>query len=304
MSNKISIIMATYNRAHYILETLDSIKNQTYSNFECIIIDDGGTDNTHQVIAPILTTDPRFSFFKRTDNYTKGLPGSRNYGLDLAQGDYIIFFDDDDIVHPQLLEISLQTIKSYDFVHFQKKSFIDQKPSFVDQSITNSKVISTQNIFEIITNQIAIASCTVLWSKKVFKTNRFIETLMYAEEWELYTRIFSQNIQGLVIDNFLYFNRKHENSNTSEFYRDNPVRRDSYAKAILYVAKNLKHYKLLNNTISDHLINKSLRFSEFNLTNDLIKVYSNSNLDKIFWNFKLSYLKLKFRIYNNLKKCK
>ena len=53
MKPTITIIMATYNRAHFILETLHSIQNQTYENWECIIIDDGGTDNTQEVITPI-----------------------------------------------------------------------------------------------------------------------------------------------------------------------------------------------------------------------------------------------------------
>ena len=96
MEKKVSIIMATYNRAQFIMETLNSIKNQTYKNWECLIIDDGGSDNTEDVIAPLLKKDTRFKFLKRTDKYLKGLPGCRNYGLDVAQGDYIIFFDDDD----------------------------------------------------------------------------------------------------------------------------------------------------------------------------------------------------------------
>src|SRR5258705_6384267 len=102
---KVTIIMATYNRSHFILETLSSIQNQTYSEWECLIIDDGGTDNTLEIITPVLDTDLRFKFVKRPDQYKKGLPGCRNYGLDLAKGDYIIFFDDDDIVHPQNLEL-------------------------------------------------------------------------------------------------------------------------------------------------------------------------------------------------------
>ena len=86
----VSIIMATYNRAHFIVETLHSIQNQTFKNFECLIIDDGGTDDTLQVINPILNEDTRFQFLKRSVNYTKGLPGCRNFGLDIAKGEYII----------------------------------------------------------------------------------------------------------------------------------------------------------------------------------------------------------------------
>ena len=65
----VSIIMATYNRAQFIVETLISIQNQTFENWECLIIDDGGTDNTVEVISPILKTDSRFSYQKRTKSY-------------------------------------------------------------------------------------------------------------------------------------------------------------------------------------------------------------------------------------------
>ena len=61
--------MATYNRAHFIVETLLSIQNQTYKNWECHIIDDGGTDNTVEVIQPVLLNDNRFIFNKRPEKY-------------------------------------------------------------------------------------------------------------------------------------------------------------------------------------------------------------------------------------------
>ena len=115
MKVSISIIMATFNRAHFIVETLNSIQNQTFNNFECLIIDDGSTDNTVEVITPFLENDKRFKYYKRTPNYNKGLPGSRNYGLDLAKGDFIIFFDDDDYIHSKNLEININVLQNNDF---------------------------------------------------------------------------------------------------------------------------------------------------------------------------------------------
>ena len=83
--------MATYNRAHFIAETLETITAQTFENWECLVIDDGGTDNTNEIINSILEQDNRFQFLKRPDRYKKGLAGCRNYGLDLAKGDCVIF---------------------------------------------------------------------------------------------------------------------------------------------------------------------------------------------------------------------
>ena len=68
----VSIIIPTYNRAHLISETLRSIKLQTYQNWECIIIDDGSTDNSAEVIAEFCAQDNRSQFFKRPQNQPKG----------------------------------------------------------------------------------------------------------------------------------------------------------------------------------------------------------------------------------------
>src|SRR5690606_26015743 len=107
---KISIIMATFNRAHLIGEALTSIQNQSYTDWECIIVDDNCTDNTKTIVETFIKNDLRFRYYLRHGNYKKGISGSRNFGIDLARGKSIIFFDDDDIVHPRNLEICLEQI--------------------------------------------------------------------------------------------------------------------------------------------------------------------------------------------------
>lgn len=114
----ISIIIATYNRAAYIAETLTSIANQTYEDFECIIIDDGSTDCTEEIISRFFDEDKRFIYFKRPDTVPKGANYSRNYGYTLSKGDYVKFFDSDDVMLPTHLEISMKVLQegNYDFV--------------------------------------------------------------------------------------------------------------------------------------------------------------------------------------------
>src|SRR5690606_18148677 len=221
--------MATYNRMHFIVETLKSIQAQTYVHWECLIIDDGSVDNTIDVIEPILKEDNRFKYYKRPPSYKKGLPGSRNYGLDLALGGYIIFFDDDDIVHPLCLEVvisALKSIKNSFFCNFKKEAFFGE----FDYGSMNScreyhLEITRDNLLEnVITQKIPFASCTVLWKKECFTDNFFNEDLMYAEEWECYQRILSNKYIGVLVDKVLYYNRKHEKSNTGEFWKGDKVR--------------------------------------------------------------------------------
>jgi GalNAc5-diNAcBac-PP-undecaprenol beta-1,3-glucosyltransferase len=303
---KTTIIIATYNRAHFIKQTLNSILAQTYSNWECLIIDDGGTDNTLEVITPILNKDSRFKFLKRPDNYKKGLPGCRNYGIDLTQGDYIIFFDDDDIVHPDNLKINVEVIQNLnvDFCHYQKMSFEKQQPIINNTPITIVAPLTREDIKKVVTQEIGLASCTVLWKKKCFNTIRFNETLLYAEEWECYTRIISENFKGMIISNVLYYNKKHPNSNTGEFYSNNSIRRESYAKAILLVTQNLKEKQLLSAYLKRYFTILSKDFREYNLFSVILNTLDLSTFEKLKWRFIYYTLPLRLPIYKMKKKIK
>lgn len=298
MRPTVTIIMATYNRAHFIVETLQSIQNQAFEDWECIIIDDGGTDNTLDVISPILGKDPRFQFVKRLDSYQKGLPGCRNFGLDLARGEYIIFFDDDDIVHPQNLELCVKELKgnNYSFCRYIRSVFTGEFEYEFDFSIDyTSFTIGIRDIDALLKHELPFNSCAVMWKKECFEKNRFIETLMYAEEWELYSRILSTGIQGISIDKCLFFGRKHPNSNTGEFYSDNPIRKKSNRDAILLVIQNLQEKKLLNNRLLHYFIQTSLEYKEYKLFEDILITAKLSFVNQIKWN--LFYAILPFRLY-------
>ncbi|NJM80308.1 MAG: glycosyltransferase family 2 protein [Flavobacterium sp.] len=100
----ISIIIPVFNRQHLIIETLVSIQNQTFQNWECIIVDDGSTDNTVEIISEQIIGDERFHLFKRPTHLKKGPSSCRNYAFSKAKGQFIQFFDSDDIMHPEHLQ--------------------------------------------------------------------------------------------------------------------------------------------------------------------------------------------------------
>ena len=91
----VSVIMATYNRAYIIRESLDSLLNQTYSNWECMIIDDGSEDNTKEVVNSYLEGDNRFKYFKKSN---EGAAVARNFGVMRSEGSYILPLDSDDLI--------------------------------------------------------------------------------------------------------------------------------------------------------------------------------------------------------------
>ena len=79
MKPLVSIIIPTYNRAHLIAETLDSIIAQTYTNWECIVVDDGSTDPTDELMETYCKKDSRFQYYHRPKNRPKGANACRNY---------------------------------------------------------------------------------------------------------------------------------------------------------------------------------------------------------------------------------
>ena len=102
----VSIIVTIYNSEKYLKEALDSIVNQTYQDYEVIMVNDGSADNSG-AIALSYTSDQRF---KLINSEHVGFPQAKNIGLSNIHGDYVIFFDSDDIVHHQWLELLIKPI--------------------------------------------------------------------------------------------------------------------------------------------------------------------------------------------------
>lgn len=140
---KISVVIPTYNYAHFLDDAIQSVLTQSFTNFELIISDNHSTDNTDEVVAKYLH-DNRVSYFKNDSNL--GLVGNWNKCLDYATGDYVKFLCADDKFHPQLLQKFVDVVEEHPtvtlvttyrqyfggssdmaklpFTHFQKGSFI------------------------------------------------------------------------------------------------------------------------------------------------------------------------------------
>lgn len=110
---KISIVTASYNYEDLIKETIESVLAQTYSEWELIIVDDGSTDNSREVIKSYANRDERISLFTHPDNTNKGLCETVKLGCERATGEYIAFLESDDVWTPNYLEEKINALKSY-----------------------------------------------------------------------------------------------------------------------------------------------------------------------------------------------
>lgn len=104
--DKISVIVPVYNVSSYIADCLESLRRQTFENFEVLIVNDGSPDNSEEIIKPFLK-DKRFRYLKKKNG---GLSSARNYGIKHVSGDFISFVDGDDSVSPTYLEELYNTI--------------------------------------------------------------------------------------------------------------------------------------------------------------------------------------------------
>lgn len=151
MNGLVSIITPTYNSAKYIAETIQSVQNQTYQNWEWIIIDDGSSDDTEIVVNSLKEKDKRIQFFKLEQN--SGPAIARNTGIEKAKGNFMTFLDADDIWFPNFIENSINTIKesgvSFVFSSYRRSNesleFV-YSDFIVPQKVTYTDILKSNSI--------------------------------------------------------------------------------------------------------------------------------------------------------------
>lgn len=183
---KVSIILPTYNRAHSIKRSIDSVLLQSYTDFELIIVDDNSRDNTQEVIKGCA--DSRIRVVKNEVNL--GPSGARNKGMECASGEYIAFQDSDDEWMPDKLKIMMQV-------------FADESPGMVFSSVyqqlidgtrtkypTGSRRISSERLYETILYNNIVATPAAIMTRECFKGTGFFDTGMKCfEDYDYFIRV-------------------------------------------------------------------------------------------------------------------
>lgn len=186
MAPLFSIVVPCYNRADILPATIAAILKQTYSDFELIIVDDGSRDNAREVVAGIA--DPRIRYFYK-ENGERG--AARNYGAQQANGQYINFFDSDDEMYPN----HLQVVKEF----LNQNGLVEVVHTGYERLDENNRLITEMCAWPTSTNEALLydnplACNTVFVRRDIALVNPFVEDrrLSSAEDWELWVRLASQ----------------------------------------------------------------------------------------------------------------
>ncbi|WP_242117939.1 glycosyltransferase family 2 protein [Aestuariivivens sediminicola] len=223
MTPLVSIVIPVYNRENLISETLDSILNQTYINWECLVIDDGSTDNTQAVVNRYSIKDERIRYYERPHKRLKGANSCRNYGLELSSGVYLNWFDSDDLMHPEKLQLQVEALQrgNFEFTVCQSLTFVDSLDNI--KGLISECINSKNSLEDFFTKKIVWLTHAPLFRKEFILENSFLfdETLQAAQEWELFTRILFKCSNYHAINRPLVYYRIHDqNVSISNINRD------------------------------------------------------------------------------------
>jgi len=268
----VSVIIPTYNRSSLIGETLDSIIAQTYHQWECIVVDDGSTDYTNELLEFYTQKDARIQFYPRPGSLKKGANACRNYGFELSKGNYINWFDSDDFMMANKLEEQVRVLKAN-----QNLSFCTCEYGLYDE---NLKLISLMNfnpnsnslLEDYIIGKAYINLQTSLFRKYTLSL-KFNEDLHKAQEMEFFFRYLQmKKIKYQLVKKELLKVRLHDQNITSDFKFGNNDAIISEMKVRLLGLKILKKISSKENFII--ATNNYLKFLILIIKQKKIRLYN------------------------------
>lgn len=211
-SSLISVIIPMYNAALYIEETINSVVSQTYTNWECIVVDDGSVDDSADIVQRMAEKDDRIIYIYQ-DN--AGPSAARNHGFGEAKGEYIQFLDADDVLLPERFAVMLERFQDQpNSVLFSGYHVIDGKGE-IKRSVSFDKPIHLDynGMYGIYGTSILFPPACALFPKKSLEGIFWNEKMCYSEDWDLYLRVVRQNnVEFISVDSVLCCYRNTDNS--------------------------------------------------------------------------------------------
>ena len=240
--NLVSIIIPVYNQEKYLKETLQSVINQSFSNWKCILINDGSVDDSVAIINEYLTQDNRFHFI---NSENKGVSNARNLALQQVKGDYILFLDGDDLIHSDKIQLALSNFQQntdLSIVFNTTNYFQDTIENVLYPMEIDVKLLNFNDLLLYWGEKIILPIHSAIIKKSLLEGIEFNCELTAQEDWLVWLRLFKNKPKVLVLDEVLSFYRKHNSSRTQSF----SLKKDHF-KALQIFEKYIdaESYKLL-----------------------------------------------------------
>jgi glycosyltransferase involved in cell wall biosynthesis len=205
----ISVIVPCFNHGHYLAEALESLACQTYENWECVIIDDGSSDNTRDVASHFVRRDSRYRYFQ---DVHKGPGASRNRGLSIACGDLIQFLDADDVICRNKFEVQVAALGTRESLRISHCNYSLGRRDCITEAAKVKALSSTfiyrKPIYDIAlrwAQELSIPIHCFLFDSRIFRDYgiRFDESLPNNEDWDCWMRVFALEPESLFTDRVL-----------------------------------------------------------------------------------------------------
>ncbi|MBA7515277.1 Undecaprenyl-phosphate 4-deoxy-4-formamido-L-arabinose transferase [subsurface metagenome] len=257
---KVSVIIPTYNRAHLIGRAVQSVLNQTYQDFEIIVVDDGSMDDTEEVINEFQEQDKRIRYIRYEKN--KGAAAARNTGIKASRGEYIAFQDSDDEWFPEKLNESMRIItghKDIDFI-FSYGKIIKNKKIIGDVGKAHwvNNTSKKEVVIKLFMGNFIPTQGVLVKKEKIIKVGGFDESFPSASDHELWLRLIPIcNIYFIDKPLFnLYFSdecitinvKKRIRSQIRLFNKNNKILRSYIKSKMKYYLIKHKHLRNIFNT--------------------------------------------------------
>lgn len=269
---KVSILVPTYNYAHYLDDTIPSALNQTYADFELLIVDNHSTDNTEEAIQKYLK-DPRVSYHKNPKNL--GVVANFNRCLELANGEYIKFLCADDKFHPQILEKYVPIMDQYPNVSLitcDKQAFGHKNHQTITP-LTHLINGRTANLHMLIGNYCWIGEpSSVMFRKRDLNEGKFTSEYKQYVDWEMWIRLLTVG-DCYVVPEILVYVRFHAGSVSKEQKRKRFILSFEEYKLCKDVQQKKYNIDLNNSGIDEAVKKRAIRFVKQSMLKTIPELY-------------------------------
>lgn len=236
---KFSVVIPAYNAEKYLLDAINSVLRQTYTEFELIVVDDGSTDSTAEILSNI--NDDRVLLIQRPNG---GLAAARNSGIKAAKGEFVAFLDADDRWLPNKLSAHNLVLENNPeiSVTFDWSTFIDEDGNATGLGLSQTKKEITHDAL-MVKNLLGNGSTSVVRRTVLQEFNGFDEELFRLVDRELWVRLTYNKHKFLLVPQVLTEYRQHSDSLTSDIDRILAGLDEFFSRIALYAPESVEKYQ-------------------------------------------------------------